>query len=999
MGFVHRDIETRSAAPLKTVKVRRYAADSSTCVLCVCFAVNDGPIETWIPEGGKPPPDIFVEAARNPDWRIVAHNDAFESAIEEHILAPQFGWPIVPIERHICTEAMALAAALPGELATIAEILALPVRKDSEGRKLMLELSKPRKARKGEDKNIIHWVELTPEKLARLILYCCNDVEVERTVFHHLSHLSPFEQKVWQIDARINARGFKVDLELATAARKIVQAEQNRINAEICTLSGGAITTVHQRDRIIKFANARGHKLQKLNKRAVATALAHGPDEETRKLLELRREGGRASVEKLDALFASVCEDGRIRSTLRYYGSHTGRWTGAGFQPQNLKKPSIKNIAAAIAAVRSGKLENVQMLGDPISIIADILRAIIIAECGSVFEAGDFSAVESRVLAWEAKETWKLAAYREFDRTGDPKLEPYCVIASRVLGREVTPADEADRERGKTQDLAFGFGGSVGAWRRFVPDDARSDNEIYTQEVVPFRRMHPATIRFWGELYRAMLVCVRTRKPVRRDRFGCDFIDGNLHLILPSGRRLYYPQTRLSISKFGDSEIYFRTKTKGWKETGSWHGTMVENLVQAIARDLLAHALVNLDAAGLEPILHVHDEIVIEIAQSCADRAEFQRLMTLPPAWATDLPIAAKVRIGERYIKSDAPTVEEIVPAPATEAPAAINGAQVSAAKSTIEIPQQAIPPITNKDATEEYIPLADLIDETIPPSGLIHCRFHDDSLPSLKIYDDHYHCFGCGAHGNAIDWLVEVEGLDRDEALEVLETWDPPPRPQATKAEDKNQTRALELWGQSKPIAATLAARYLTEPRRIDLSALPAGIDDVLRFHPCCPFGPGTRHPCLIALMRDALTDTPTGIHRIALTPAVFTQPDHKVERRMLGHAGVVKLWPSGLQLVVGEGLETVLAAATRIPYRGALLRPAWAVLSAPALSQFPLIPKVERLIILADHDLNGKGQAAAEACKQQWRQDGRTGIVLLPDRPGTDFNDLVRERLECVA
>jgi hypothetical protein len=194
-------------------------------------------------------------------------------------------------------------------------------------------------------------------------------------------------------------------------------------------------------------------------------------------------------------------------------------------------------------------------------------------------------------------------------------------------------------------------------------------------------------------------------------------------------------------------------------------------------------------------------------------------------------------------------------------------------------------------------------------------------------------------------------------------------------------------LWDDSVPILGTLATRYLTEIRRIDCAALPADIDAVLRFHPRCPFA-GTHHPCLIALMRNATTDAPTGIHRIGLTSDA-----RKLDRHMLGCAGVVKLWPAGSQLVVGEGIETVLAAATRIPYRDAPLQPAWATLCASALERLPVLPGVERLIILVDHDDAGKN--AARICADRWQRAGRTVVRLTPKRAGADFNDLVMPEL----
>src|SRR5262249_17041208 len=206
----------------------------------------------------------------------------------------------------------------------------------------------------------------------------------------------------------------------------------------------------------------------------------------------------------------------------------------------------------------------------------------------------------------------------------------------------------------------------------------------------------------------------------------------------------------------------------------------------------------------------------------------------------------------------------------------------------------------------------------------------------------------GCGAHGNQLDWLVNAEGMDRDEAIELLKTWDGPLIDRALKYNkaEANRSRALRLWGEASSITNTLAARYLAEVRAIDLAVLPTDIDAALRFHPHCPFN-GIHHPCLLALMRNVVTDEPTGIHRIALTTDA-----RKIDRWMLGTTGAVKLWSAGPQLVVGERIETVLAAATRIQYEDAPLRTAWALTSSEPLAQFPVLAGVERLILLIDHD-----------------------------------------------
>jgi hypothetical protein len=584
----------------------------------------------------------------------------------------------------------------------------------------------------------------------------------------------------------------------------------------------------------------------------------------------------------------------------------------------------------------------------------------------------DFSAIESRVLAWLAGEDWKLDTYRKYDATGNPEFEPYCVMASQALKRTVTPNDEVGRAFGKVYDLAFGFGGGIGAWRKFDSSDAYSDAEIERFKI-SFRNSHRATVKFWHALERAAHRCVRTGKQTNLgNRFTFNTDSGTLFMTLPSGRRLAYPEACLVPGKFEFTrELRYKDNARGgWTDYGAWYGTLVENAVQATARDLLAVAMLRLEVADYPIVLTVHDEIVCEVPEGFGSVEEFHRLMTELPEWATGLPIAAKVWTRQRYAKSkDKPAAQPIA---ALQPP-------------PIEL-DSASPTLVEEDDEEVEIKvsLADLISKPIV-GGKICCPFHDDTTPSLQIYSDHFHCYVCNAHGDQVDWLVQVEGLDRDEAKRVLNTWDGP-APVMPNDPEIARASAVRLWETARPIAGTLAARYLSKTRGIDLAALPAEINMVLRFHARCPFEPGTRHPCLLALLRDVATDAITGIHRIALTADA-----RKIERRMLRRTGAVKLWPAGAQLVVGEGIETVLAAATRIRYRGAPLQPAWSMVSSYALGRLPVIPGVERLVILVDHD--EVGLTASGTCMDRWLRAGRGVIRLKPKRAGADFNDLVKE------
>ena len=293
---------------------------------------------------------------------------------------------------------------------------------------------------------------------------------------------------------------------------------------------------MHQAERIKDYIRRHGRTLNSLTKRSVSALLEHNPSEQIRQLLELRRDGARASTRKLDRLLKCVDRDSRVRGTLRFHGSATGRWSGRGYQPQNLKKPETKDLDAAVNAVLSCDIACVRALGPPLTIAGDVSRSIICAAPAHVLVGGDFSSIESRILAKLAGEDWKLENYRAFDRTGDPALEPYCATASRICKRTVTPENEAERGLGKTCELAFQYGGGLGAYRRFDSSDAYADAQVedFKRE---WRHAHPATRRFWRMLERAVHRTVFTCRPDDLDgKFIFNFDDDRLLLTLPSSR-------------------------------------------------------------------------------------------------------------------------------------------------------------------------------------------------------------------------------------------------------------------------------------------------------------------------------------------------------------------------------------------------------------------------------------------------------------------------------
>jgi DNA polymerase len=653
---LHRDYETRSRVDLRKVGAAAYAADPATEIICVAFAVDDQPVQLWRP--GDPVPPAWFEAGADPGWTAVAHNDAFESAIEQHVLHPRHGFPLIPPERHRCTMAASLALGLPARLGLLADVLELANRKDAAGERLMHQMAKPRKARNGEDPGV-YWFD-DDDRVLRLGNYCIQDVEVEREADDRLLSLSDAEQTLWTLSNSINARGFHVDRQFAEAARKIAKAAAPEINDEIAAVTGGAVTSIAQVARLTEWLQLNGCTAPKLDRKAIAKLL---DDDElaapVRRALELRLGGAQAAAKKIDALLARAGSDDRVRGAFRHHGAATGRWAGEGFQPQNLKRPVVEDLDAAIAAVKTGDYEHVKQLypQQTLAVVGDCNRSMISAAPGRVLIGADFSSIESRVLAWVAGEEWKLDAYRRFDATRDPRDEPYCATACRIFRVPSGSFDKNSPERavGKTCDLAFGFQGGLNAWRKFEPDKfPDAEVEVFKTE---WRAAHPKIQRFWYDIDRAAVTAVRERGTVVQ----CGLValkcaGAFLQIKLPSGRKLSYPMPRIVEDDRSRRRVVFADNAAGQftdcrHGQGAYGGTWTENIISGIARDLLAEAMLRVEAAGYPIVLHVHDEVVAEVPIGFGSEQEFTELMTRKPTWALELPIAASAWNGPRYCK------------------------------------------------------------------------------------------------------------------------------------------------------------------------------------------------------------------------------------------------------------------------------------------------------------------------------------------------------------
>jgi DNA polymerase bacteriophage-type len=655
VNFVPIDIETRSPLDLPEVGEHVYVTDPRTEIWSVCYGINDGPGQLWRP--GDPIPPAITAIAESDYGIMVAHNASFEIAVIESILKPRFGWPTIPISRWRCTMAAAVAQALPAGLETLSEALKLVHGKDVAGKRLMQQMAKPRRPRSDEDPAGIYYVE-DPEKFADLIQYCARDVEATREVFYKVPALPPEEEILWRLDQWINERGVPIDRALTMAARDIAAAARPELDCELAELTGGAVNRINQVARLKVWLAENGCPLESLGKKTVEQALYTDLSDPVRRVLECRRDGAKNSVAKFEKILVGLDPDDRLRGLFRYHAASTGRWSSHRVQVHNLKRLTIKDPEPVIAAVSSGDLERVRALGaPPLVTVSNIPRALICAPPGRLLLGADYSAVESRELAWHANETRKLKAYRDFDRTRDPRLEPYLVTACMLFNKPNGSfgPECPERRLGKTADLAFGYQGGVRAWRAFEPDPR---NPLPDAQVEKFkdawRGAHPNVVRFWFALEDAAIAAVHLPGEVARcGRVAFKHIEGALYLRLPSGRLLAYPDARIERNRDGRKRVVFMDNANGnWLKDSLYGGKLCENVVSATARDLLSAAMVRIDAAGFGICLHVHDELVVEVPEGQVDLKYFTKLMTELPPWAEGLPLAAKAWSGRRYVKS-----------------------------------------------------------------------------------------------------------------------------------------------------------------------------------------------------------------------------------------------------------------------------------------------------------------------------------------------------------
>jgi DNA polymerase bacteriophage-type len=639
------DFETRSRIGIEG-GAWKYAAHPSTEVICMAIKVDDGLTLLHWPEKWELilglESEISMAKACTLIWqadRVEAHNAEFEMAIWEHVLKLRHpNWH--------CTMAKAAMHALPLSLEKLCEALNSPVQKDKKGNMLMKKICQPQK-----DGTFIDDLEI----FKAVGEYCRTDVEAQYMASRMLDDLLPVEQAIWRLTIKKNKMGLPIDRTLVENAITLWQNYEEKLKAEFVALTGVPSPSCLQ--QFLAWLDANGCDMTDLRAATVSEALDKF-DGKVKRALEIRAELGKTSIKKFEALRGIAEADDRARGLFLYHGATTGRWAGRGFQPQNLpSRGLISEVPMATRMILAGSPpEDFDLLWPSLSqVLSSCIRAAIKAPKGKTFFCADFSAIEARVLAWLAGEQWVLDAYSR-----DEDL--YIKAASKIYHKPEGNITKSERQIGKVSVLACGYSGGKQAFANMAADYGINIDLDEAQEIVTgWRQANPKIVEWWYELERAAINAIKEPGTSFHARSVSYRVDGRgyLRCTLPSGRDLYYPEARLGLktTPWGEQKqvILYNTVVKGkYQETHTYSGCLAENICQGVARDLMANAMLNLDAAGFLVILLCHDEAMTEFYDSSNLQEhfeEFLRQMVRLPSWAKGLPIKAEGWRGERYRK------------------------------------------------------------------------------------------------------------------------------------------------------------------------------------------------------------------------------------------------------------------------------------------------------------------------------------------------------------
>lgn len=624
------DLETFSSADLPRGGVKKYTEAPDFEILLMSYAWDGGPVQLWdFTQSG--PPSWLAPALLDPAITKIAWNVSFE----RNCLNATLGIYTPPEQWR---DAMTIAAmnGLPMSLDAAGAALQLQQQKLATGKALIRYFCMPCKPTISNGGRTRNLPEHAPDKWELFKEYCVRDTAVEQTIYDRLASfpVPEWERRLEALDAHINERGVLVDMELAESAVAIDERSRAQNVAEMQAITGldnpGSVA------QLKAWLATENVTVDSLNKATVSELLGTVTDPGTRRVLELRQLTGKTSTKKYQAILDAACADHRIRGLLQYYGAaRTGRWAGRRVQLQNLAQNHLENIGTVRELVRARDLETLELAYDSVpDVLSQLIRTALIAKPGHTFLVADYSAIEARVVAWMAGEQWRMDV---FAQGGDI----YCSSASQMFHVPVVKhgVNGHLRQKGKIAELACGYGGGVGALKAFGADKmGLSEDEMQTI-VQHWRRASPTIPRFWSATERAARSALaHPGKTFSVQPCGVKYRrDADaLRCKLPSGRILSYWGANIG----PDGHLYYMGQnqtTRKWERTETWGGKLVENIVQAVARDCLAVALLRLDDAGFQTLFTVHDEVIVEEPQGGRTWQDVAEIMGQPIDWAPGL--------------------------------------------------------------------------------------------------------------------------------------------------------------------------------------------------------------------------------------------------------------------------------------------------------------------------------------------------------------------------
>ncbi|MCI1786557.1 MAG: DNA polymerase [Actinomyces sp.] len=638
------DIETFSPAPLARTGVYPYAEPPDFRLLIFGYSVDGGPVEVVDLASGQQLPDEVLAALVDPGVVKWAHNAAFERVVlsawlrrhHPDLLTEEFLDPA----QWRCTMVWSAYLGLPMSLDAVGTALDLDVQKDTAGKRLIKQFCTPATPSVLNGGGTRNLPGSDPDGWQAFVEYNRRDVEVELAIHDRLS-LFPMPEVEWDayvLDQRINDTGILLDHTLAYAAVALDDQHRAVTLARARELTG--LETPNSPIQLKGWLTTHGCELSSLAKAEVAAALETATGV-VREVLELRGDLAKSSVKKYQAMHNVAGSDGRARGLIQFYGAgRTGRFAGRLVQVQNLPRNYLPDLDQARTLTRQGNLDALELLYDSVpDTLSQLIRTAFIPSAGCRFIVADYSAIEARVIAWLAGEASTLQAFRD-------GKDLYCETASRMFGVPVEKhgVNAELRQKGKIATLACGYNGSVGALKAMGALRMGLAEHELKPIVDAWRAANPNIVQLWADVEQAALDAITTRSTVRLRNLCFSVESGILFITLPSGRRLAYVQPCLGENRWGGTSITYSGVTTGrkWGRLETYGGKLVENIVQAVARDLLVHAMGLVAGAGHRIVMHVHDEIVIDepmgsgftVADACA-------LMATPPDWADGLPLDA----------------------------------------------------------------------------------------------------------------------------------------------------------------------------------------------------------------------------------------------------------------------------------------------------------------------------------------------------------------------